>query len=231
MNRRPALTKNEMRPTTGAEVGRRDLAGIPYGIEHGLRGGQREREFLNRRRARLLQMIGADVGRVPLRHGAAGEEDRVLDQSQRWLGREHVGAAREIFLDDVVLDRARELGAIGALLVGGGDVKREQPRRRGVDRHRRVHLLERNAGEQRAHVAEMRDRHADLADLAARQLMVGVVAGLGRQIEGDGQAGLALGEVLAVELVGFRRGRMSRIGADQPGLVALRVHRIERAGS
>ena len=96
-----------------------------------------------------------------------------------------------------------------ALLVGDGDVEREQPRGGGVDRHRRVHLVERNAGEQRAHVAQMRDRHADLADLAARQLVVGVVAGLGRQIEGDGQAGLALGEVLAVELVGLRRRRVA----------------------
>jgi hypothetical protein len=56
---------------------------------------------------------------------------------------------------------------------------------------------------QLAHVAEVRDRHADLADLAGGELgCVGVVAGLGRQVEGDRQAGLALGEVGAVELVG-----------------------------
>jgi uncharacterized cupin superfamily protein len=45
----------------------------------------------------------------------------------------------------------------------------------------------------------MGDRHADLADLALGERMVAVVAGLGRQIEGDGEAGLALGEVLAFE--------------------------------
>ena len=45
------------------------------------------------------------------------------------------------------------------------------------------------------HVALVRDRHADLADLAAGQLVVGVVAGLGGQVEGDRQAGLALGQV------------------------------------
>ena len=53
-------------------------------------------------------------------------------------------------------------------------------------------VAERNAVEQRAHVAEMADRHADLADLALGQHVVGVVAGLGRQIEGDRQAGLSL---------------------------------------
>jgi hypothetical protein len=61
-----------------------------------------------------------------------------------------------------------------------------------VDRHRGVHLLERDAVEQRAHVAEMADGHADLADFA-RARVVGIVAGLGRQVEGDGKAGLPLG--------------------------------------
>ena len=55
-----------------------------------------------------------------------------------------------------------------------------------------------------AHVAEVGDRHADLADLAAGQHVVAVVAGLGRQVEGDREAGLALGEVGAVELVRWR---------------------------
>ena len=52
-----------------------------------------------------------------------------------------------------------------------------------------------------AHVALVRDGHADLADLAARELVVGVVAGLGRQVERDRQARLALGQVRAVQLV------------------------------
>ena len=53
-----------------------------------------------------------------------------------------------------------------ALLLGVRDVEREQPRRGGVDRHRRVHLAGRDAVEQGAHVAEVGDRDADLADLA-----------------------------------------------------------------
>ena len=39
------------------------------------------------------------------------------------------------------------------------------------------------------------DRDADLADLAAGELVIGVIAGLGRQVEGDREAGLALLEV------------------------------------
>ncbi len=88
------------------------------------------------------------------------------------------------------------------LLLGIGDVQREQPRRGGVDRHRGVHLAGRDLVEQRAHVAEVGHRHADLADLATRHRRVRVVAGLRGQVERDRQAGLALAEVRPVELVG-----------------------------
>ena len=46
--------------------------------------------------------------------------------------------------------------------------------------------------------------------------VVGVVAGLGRQVEGDRQAGLALGQVGAVQLVRRRRRGVARVGPHQP---------------
>ena len=126
---------------------------------------------------------------------------------------------REIFLDDVVLGGAGELRARDALLVGKRGIERQQPGGGGVDGHRRVHLAERDAVEQRAHVAKMRDRHADLADLAAGERMIRIVTGLGRQIEGDGEPGLALGEVPAIERVRILRRRMARAGTEDPGLI------------
>ena len=45
-------------------------------------------------------------------------------------------------------------------------------------------------------MAEVGDGHADLADLAASEWIVGVVAGLGRQVEGDRQAGLPLARLV-----------------------------------
>ena len=216
--RMPALTKNEMRLTSSGKSRPVDLAA--HLVEHGAGGGEREGELLLRRRPGLLQVVGADVHRVPLRHAAVAILGDVGDQLQRGRRREDVGAAREVFLDDVVLDRALQLRDLGALLLGGGDVERQQPGGGGVDRHRGVHRLERDAVEERAHVAEMADRHADLADLAARERMVAVVAGLGRQVEGDREAGLAAGEVAAVERVRGGRGGMAGIGAEQPGLVA-----------
>ncbi len=48
-----------------------------------------------------------------------------------------------------------------------------------------------NALEQHLEVVERVHRHADLADLRQRQRVVRAVAALGRQVEGDRQAGLA----------------------------------------
>ena len=112
--------------------------------------------------------------------------------------------------------------ALDPVLLGDGGVEGEQPGGGGVDRHRGVHLVERDPVEERVHVALVGDRDADLADLAARQLGVGVVAGLGRQVEGDREPGLALGEVLAVELVRAAGVGVPRVGAHHPRPVALR---------
>ena len=47
---------------------------------------------------------------------------------------------------------------VDAVVLGGDDVERQQPGRGRVDRHRRVHRVERDAVEQRVHVALVRDR-------------------------------------------------------------------------
>ena len=112
--------------------------------------------------------------------------------------------------------------ALDPVLLRHGDVEGEQPRGRGVDRHRGVHLVERDAVEQGVHVALVGDRDADLADLAAGQRVIGVVPGLGGEIEGDGEAGLALGQVSPVELVRAPRVGVPGVGAHHPGPVRLR---------
>ena len=66
----------------------------------------------------------------------------------------------------------------------------------------------------------MADGHADLADLAFGEGVVAVISRLGRQIEGDGKAGLALGEIGAIERIRCGRARMAGIGAEDPGFVA-----------
>ena len=111
--------------------------------------------------------------------------------------------------------------ALDPVLLGDRDVEAEQPGRGRVDRHRGVHLVERDPVEQLVHVALVGDRDADLADLAAGEDVIGVIAGLGRQVEGDREAGLALGQVAPVELVGALGVGVPGVGAHHPGAVAL----------
>ena len=79
-------------------------------VEDGAGGGEREGELLLGRRAGFLQVVAADVHRVPLRDRAVAVLGDVGDEPERRLGREDVGAAGEVFLDDVVLNGALELG-------------------------------------------------------------------------------------------------------------------------
>ena len=101
------------------------------------------------------------------------------------------------------------------------DIEGEQPGGGGVDRHRGVHLIERDAVEERVHVALVGDRDAHLADLAAREDVIGVVTGLRGQVECHREAGLALGEIAAVELVRAPGVRVPRVGAHHPRAVSL----------
>ena len=197
-----------------------DLTAVAHGVEHADGGCERVRDLLHRRRSGLLEVIRANVGRVPLRSVFRAPRHHVDDQPPRRLWREDVGAAAEILLDDVVLGRAAQRGRRHSLLLGVRDVQGEQPCCRRVDRHRGVHLPRRDRVQQGAHVAEMDDRYADLADLAPGQFVVRVVAGLGRQIERDRKPRLALGEVGSVQLVRCPSRRMTRIRAHHPRFVA-----------
>jgi hypothetical protein len=104
--------------------------------------------------------------------------DHVGDQPERWHGREYVGSPREVLLDDVVLGGTGQLRDVRALLLGRRQIEGQQPHRRSIDRHGRVHVLQRDAVEQGPHIADVGNRYAYLADFALRQLRVGVVTSL-----------------------------------------------------
>ena len=142
-----------------------------------------------------------------------GGADRVVIVPPSWPGDRN----------DYALEAAKRYRGdeLDAMLLGRDDVERQQPGCRRVDRHRRVHRLQRDAVHQLPHRPAMADRHADLPDLAARQFVVGVVAGLRRQVEGDRQPRLAFREVRAVQLVGLLGRRMARVRAHHPGPVGL----------
>ena len=101
-----------------------------------------------------------------------------------------------------------------ALFLGRDDVEREDRQHRAVHGHRHAHLVERDAGEQRAHVVDGIDGDARHAHIARDARMVGIVAAMGGEIEGDREALLPGREVAAVEGVRILgRGEARHIGA------------------
>ena len=138
-------------------------------------------------------------------------------------GRIDIGVAHHEFFEDVVLDRARQFGVRHALFLGRDDIEREHRQHRAVHGHRHAHLVERDAGEQRAHVVDRVDGDARHADIAGDARVVAVVAAVGGEIEGDREALLPGGEIAPVEGVGIFRRREAGILPDGPGL--RRVHR------
>ena len=110
-----------------------------------------------------------------------------------------------------------------ALLLADELVQQQQAGGRRVDRHRGRDLIERDPVERRAHVVDRVDRHARAPDLAERELIVGVEAELGRQIERHRQPGRALGEQVAVALVGLLRRGVAGVLAHRPRLLAIHL--------
>ena len=139
-----------MRATTSPNLSSGTCPEALHRVQDGDRGAEREGDFLDGRGAGFLQVIAADVDRVPLRHVGHGVGDHVGDQPHRRCRREHVGAPRQVLLDDVVLGRARQLREVGVVLLGDGEVERQHVHRRRVDRHGGVHLLHGDAVEQQS---------------------------------------------------------------------------------
>src|SRR3546814_2758760 len=84
--------------------------------------------------------------------------------------------------------------------------------------HRHAHLVERDAGEQGAHVEDRVDRHPGHADVAGDPRMVAVVAAVRGQVESHRQPLLPGRQVAAVEGVAVLGRGEAGILPDGPGL-------------
>ena len=104
-----------------------------------------------------------------------------------------------------------------ALLLGGHDIEGHHRQHRAVHGHGHRHLIQRNPVEQDLRVQDRVDGHARLADIADHARMIRVIAAMGGQIEGDGQALLPGGQIAAVEGVALLGGGETGILAHRPG--------------
>ena len=174
-------------------------------------------------RARLLHVIAGDRDRIELRHALRCVGEDVRDDAHRLRRRIDISVPHHELFEDVVLDGALELFWRHALLLARHDEEREDRQHRAVHGHRHGHPVERNAIEERAHIVDRIDGDACHPHIAGHAGMIGVVAAMGGEIEGDGKPHLPGGEIAPVEGVRIFRRRKSRILPDGPGLRC--VHR------
>ncbi len=191
--------------------------------------GERERDFLDRGRTGFPDVISADRNRVPVGQLLFAERENIGDDPQRGARRVDVGAPRDVFLQDVVLNRARQLGRRHVLPPSDGDVQRQQDDRGCVDGHRRRDAIERNGVEQRRHVLDRVDRHAHPADLARCQWMIRVVPHLRRQVERHAETADPVRQQVPIPRVGLFGRRKAGVLPHRPQSAA--VHgRLNAAG-
>ena len=155
---------------------------------------------------RLLRRPGEDVG----------------DNPHRGFGRIDVGVANHELLQNVVLNGSGQLGVRHALFFRRNDIQGQDRQHRPVHRHRHRHLVQRDPVEQGPHVIDAVDGHARHADVALHPRVVGVIAPMRGQIEGDGQPLLPRRQIAAIEGVGFLGGREARVLPDRPRIA--RIH-------
>src|SRR5208337_2694049 len=97
--------------------------------------GKREGYFLDRGRARLSNVVAGNGDDIPLGNSFSAPSKNVGDDAHCRTHRINVRAARDVLLEDVVLDRAGKFRQAGALFLGHGNIKAQQYRGGRVDGH------------------------------------------------------------------------------------------------
>ncbi len=192
------------------------LAGLAGGVDVGDAVGEGEGHLLGSRAPRLADVVSRDRDGVPPRHALAAKGEGVGDESHGRFRRKDVGPAGDVLLQDVVLHGTGEFLGRHALALGHRDIEAEQDGGGRVDGHRGRRAIEGDPVEQLLHVLDARDGDADLARLAPRHFVVGVVAHLSRQVERHAEAALPLLEEVAEAPVGLGRGSEARVLAHGP---------------
>ena len=164
---------------------------------------QRERQFLQCRRSGLANVISADGNGVEARRELGAKLEGIDYQPHRRRRRIDIFLLRDVLLENVVLNRPRNLVPVCPLLLRHDQVHRPQNRCRRIDGHRDCGLFQVNPAEENFHVFQRIDGHAALANLAFARGVVGVVAHQRGQIEGDGESTAAMLEQILVALVGL----------------------------
>ncbi len=180
-----------------------------------------EGQLLQRRRTGLAYVISTDGDRVKARGEERSELQGIDHQPHGRRGRKDVLLLRDVFLENVVLQRARNLFPIAALFFDGHQVHGPEHIGGRVDGHGDAGLFQIDAGEEGLHVFQRIDGHPALTHLAFALRGVGVITHQGRQVEGNGESSTAICQQVAVAGVGLLGGSKTGELAHGPEFAAV----------
>ena len=151
--------------------------------------------------------------------------DRIAHEPDGGIHGEDPRAAADHLLEDVVLGGGADLLFRISELLGHGLVHGQHDGGHRVDRQPGSDPVQGNVLEGDLEIPQGVHRHADPADFPHDPGVIRIVAHLGRQVEGDVQAGLAVGDHQLEALVGLLRGAEAGVlpGRPGPAAVALRM--------
>ncbi len=110
-------------------------SGVERGLDVGDAIGEREGDFLDGGRAGFADVIAGDGDGVPLGKIVATPGENISDDAHRGAHGVDVGAAGDVFLQNVVLNSAGKFLQAGALAFRDGYIETEQDGGGGVDGH------------------------------------------------------------------------------------------------
>ncbi len=179
--------------------------GLDRGLDVGHAIGEREAEFLGRRGPRLPDVIAADTDRMPAGHPFGAKGKKIGNEPHGGGRRKDVCPPGDVLFEDVVLHSPANLRRWDPLLFPDRHIHTQQNCGGGIDRHRRGDLVQGDAVQEAFHILQRIDDDSHLAHLSMGFGRIRVVPDLGREVEGNAQAGLALLQKIAKSAIGLLR--------------------------
>ncbi len=153
----------------------------------------------------------------------AAKVKNIGDETHGRPGRENIGSASNIFLEDVILHRAPQLIHGHTLSFAHRNHHRQQNGRWRIDRHADGDFIQGDAIQQQGHIIQAGNADAHFTHLTQRHGIIRIVANLGGQIKSDRKARLSLVEQEFIALVRLRR--RTKPGILTHGPVTAAIHR------
>ncbi len=140
----------------------------------------------------------------------------VHGETHRWKRRIDILPSADNLFEYVILNRAANFTVRNTLFFGQGQIHTQQDRGRGIDGHGGGHFVQGYLIKKDPHVINRINGNSHLAHFSHGESVVGVVAGLSWEIEGDTETGLPLFKQIAIAFIGLTCGTKAGILTHGP---------------